>query len=69
MNPYLLEVLLKERKKEMLAEAERLQLLAAYEAAKGSRKAKILNALGKWLIATGEKLTRRYSERVGLPTA
>ena len=61
MNPYLMEVMLKERKREMLSEAKRLQMLAAYEASRENRKSRMLNALGELLIAAGERLTRRYS--------
>ena len=68
MNPYLMEVMLKERKKEMLSEAERLQLLAAYEANRQGRKSRLLSTLGKLLIAAGEKLTNRYSPEEELQT-
>ncbi len=69
MNPYLMEMMLKERKKEMLLEAKRIQLLTAYEAGRKSRKSRLLNALGKLLITAGEKLTRRYSHEQELPTS
>jgi hypothetical protein len=68
MNPYLMEVMLKERKREMLIEAERLQLLAAYKAGRKTRHSRVLSALGEILIALGEKLTRRYSCKQELPT-
>jgi hypothetical protein len=68
MNPYLMEVMLKEKKREMLIEAERLRLLAAYEANRQSRKSRLLSALGELLITVGEKLTRRYSHEQNLPT-
>lgn len=61
MNPYLMEVMLQERKKEMLAEAERIQQLAAYEANRPTMTSRILSSLGKMLISAGLKLTRRYS--------
>lgn len=67
MNPYLMEVMLKERKREMLIEAERMQLLAIYEANQKNRKFRLLNGLGELLIAAGEKLTRRYSHENELP--
>ena len=68
MNPYLMEVMLRERKKEMVAEAERLRLLAAYEANKSSRKSRLLTSLGNLLIAAGENLTHRYGHEQELPT-
>lgn len=69
MNPYIMEVMLKERKKEMLIEAKRLQMLAAYEANRQSRRSKLLGALGKFLIAAGEKLTNRYAPENELQTS
>ena len=68
MNPYVMEVMLQERKKEMVAEAQRQQLLAAYEANRKSRKSRLLNSLGNLLIAAGEKLTHRYGYEQELPT-
>lgn len=68
MNPYLMEVMLKERKREMLIEAERLQLLAAYKAGRKTGHSRLLTALGEILIVAGEKLTRRYSCKQEMPT-
>lgn len=68
MNPYLMEVMLKERKREMLIEAERMRLLAAFEASRKKQKSRLLNGLGELLIAAGEKLTRRQSHEHKLPT-
>jgi len=69
MNPYIMEVMLKERKREMLIEAERLQMLAAYKANRQSRRSKLLSTVGKLLIVTGEKLTSRYSPEEELQTS
>jgi hypothetical protein len=68
MNPYVMEVMLQERKKEVLAEAQRQQLLAAYEADRKSIKSRLLNSLGNLLIAAGEKLTHRHGHGQELST-
>jgi hypothetical protein len=60
MNPYLIEIIIKEKHQDMLKEAKRLQLLAAYEAARPSSKSKLLAELGAKLILIGEKLIQRY---------
>ncbi len=64
MNPYLLEKMLEERRGEMLEEAARLQLLAAYNAHSPSRRSRLFTALGVYLVATGERLIERNSCRV-----
>lgn len=67
MNPYITELMIKERRREMLEEAERLRLIAAYEANRQTHKARFLTALGEKLIALGERLKRRYGQNVELP--
>lgn len=61
MNPVIMEMMIKERRDDMLREAERLQLIALYEANTTPRKARILITLGDLLIRTGEKLKQKYS--------
>jgi hypothetical protein len=56
MNPYILDMMLRERRREMLEDAARLRLLAAYKANSPSRRDKVLARLGEYLIAIGEKL-------------
>lgn len=67
MNPYFLEMMIKERQREALKEAERLRLIAAYEANRRTAKAKFFTALGEKLIQFGEVLKRRYSCEPKLP--
>jgi len=69
MNPYTYEVLLRERRREMLEYAERRRLLAAYEASFPSQRARLFAALGKCLVAAGERLIRRYESRVEISAA
>jgi hypothetical protein len=63
MNPYYIETILREKHRDMLAEASRLQLIAAYKAAAPSPQAKLLAALGAKLIQLGERLTQRYDRQ------
>lgn len=63
MNPYVMEVLLQERRREMLAEAERLRLIAEYNGNRPNLREKVLKKIGEWLIAIGEKLTHRYDHK------
>lgn len=60
MNPYILEVIVQEKRREMLEEANRRQLLRAYRATRPNRLAGTLAALGEKLIFWGEKLKYRY---------
>ncbi len=64
MNPYLLEKMLEERRGEMLEEAGRLQLLAAYKAQFPSRRSRLFTALGKYLVTAGERLIERNNCRM-----
>lgn len=67
MNPYEMEVLLQEKRREMLAEAERLRLVAEYDGNRPNMSEKVLKKLGEWLIAIGEKLTHRYDHKFEIP--
>lgn len=60
MNPYVIETLLREKREDLLREAERQRLIARYEAANPSKKAIIMTALGRKLVNLGEKLQERY---------
>ena len=66
MNPIIMDMMIKERREDMLKEAERLRLVALYEASNPTKKAKIFIALGDILIQTGEKLKQRYNHKVEL---
>ena len=60
MNPYYIEILLREKRQELLREALNQKLIAQYEAANPPKRAKMLAALGELLIRFGEKLRSRY---------
>lgn len=62
MNPYVIEKILEERKRETAAETTRLRLIAIYDRAHPSKRALLLAALGKKLIEAGEKLQMRYGD-------
>lgn len=68
MNPIIIEMIIKEKRDDMIREAERLQLVALYEASNPPRKARILISLGNLLIRTGEKLKQRYSNTQEIST-
>jgi len=62
MNPYLLEMELKERQREMLEEAKRQQLLRLCQTQpRKSRSDQLLLAVADLLIGLGETLKRRQS--------
>ncbi len=61
MNPYLIEILLKERRREMLEEASRQRLIKFYNDRHEKRVGKLLLALANLLINIGEKLKHRYA--------
>ncbi len=61
MNPLLLDVLLKEKRREMLEEANRQRLVAIYNAGHPGFRARFQLALGDFLIQLGEKIKRRYA--------
>jgi hypothetical protein len=67
MNPYVIEVILREKRDDMLREAERQRLVAQYEAAQQPPKSRIALTVGDLLIRLGEKLKERYSAKLDLP--
>lgn len=68
MNPVIMEMMIKEKRNDMLREAERLQLVSIYETQNPPRKARILITLGNLLIRTGEKLKQRYGHTQEIST-
>lgn len=67
MNPYIIETMLNERRREMLQEAKRLRLISAYKKHTQTKRAKVLAAVGAKLIYAGKKLQQRYGQQVELP--
>lgn len=66
MNPYIMEMIAKERQREIEEEAQRLHLLAMHRAGRPSAKERILLGLGELLITAGAKLTDRYGRHLRL---
>ena len=66
MNDFMIEQVLKEKRQDMLREAERLRMISEYEKARGVRIPWLANACGDLLIHLGERLKRRAQVRVGL---
>lgn len=62
MNPYYVEQMLKERRREMIAEAERQRLVAVYNGHNPGRWDRLLLALGEFLIRVGERIKRRHGQ-------
>lgn len=61
MNPYLLEFEIKERRREMLAEAERQRLVYLCNSRFPTKTDKLFLALADLLIGIGENLKRRHA--------
>lgn len=62
MNPFLLDVILMDMRRDLVREAERQRLIALYNGAHPGRRARILLALGDFLIRLGEKIKRRSTK-------
>lgn len=72
MNPLLFEVILKEKHRDLLEEAERQRLVALYNADNADnigQWAELQHALGDFLIRLGEKLKDRSTRPLGLGEA
>lgn len=73
MNPYVIEVILREKRDDMLREAERQRLIAQYEIYEAARQppkkrlAVAVVAVGDMLIRLGERLKERYASKLELP--
>lgn len=67
MNPYLQEFELKERRRQMLEEANRRHLVNLYNARYPRKTDKIFLALADFLIGLGEKLKHHYTRHQALP--
>lgn len=61
MNPYMIDLILKEKREEMLRVSSRLQLLAEHEAGRTKKNGSVGLALGELLIRLGERLKNRYA--------
>lgn len=68
MNPQIIELMLKEKREDMLREAERQRLIALYEKGQPQINSKIAIVVGDILIRLGERLKNRYGLKVELPT-
>ena len=66
MNPYVIELMIREKREDMLREAERLRLIAEYEAGRKNRNGRVWYAVGELLIRLGERLQNRYGQDVEL---
>jgi hypothetical protein len=73
MNPYVIEVILREKREDMLREAERQRRIAQYEpheaheVARQPAKGRLAVAVGNMLIRLGERLKERYAPQLELP--
>lgn len=67
MNPYMIELMIREKREDMLREAERQRLVAQYEAGRVRAKTRFALALGDVLISLGERLKSRYGQKSELP--
>jgi len=66
MNPYLIEFEIRERRREMLAEASRRRLVGLFDANNKSATDRLFLALADLLIGLGEKLRRRHEHHDAL---
>jgi hypothetical protein len=64
MNPFLLEMLVQEKRREMLEEAKRRRLLAVYNTNNLSVWKRLQLTLGNFFISFGERLKYRYSSQL-----
>jgi hypothetical protein len=66
MNPLLLEIMLKEKRREFLEEAARQRLVAIYNANNPGWWARSQFVLGDFLIRLGKKMKARYRRPLAL---
>jgi hypothetical protein len=64
MNPFLLEILVQEKRREMIEEAKRRRLLAVYNTNNLSGWKRLQLTLGNFFIRFGERLKYRYSSQL-----
>ena len=62
MNPYYMDQMIKEKRRETEAEARRLRLVAIYNAHNPGLGDRLLLALGNTLIRLGEGIKRRHGQ-------
>ncbi|MGB3211700.1 MAG: hypothetical protein WBB19_13435 [Desulforhopalus sp.] len=66
MNPLIYEVMIEEKRRDMLKEAARQQIITIYNAKNPSRQARMLLALGNFLIRLGERVKRRSTRSLNI---
>lgn len=68
MNYFTVEVMLKERREDMLRESRRLRMIRDYEKSMQGRKGAIGLHVAELLIWLGESLRKRYVRKMELPS-
>lgn len=66
MNHQIIELMLREKREDLLREAERQRAIAEYEAGIPRKPNRLAVALGNRLIKLGEGLKRRYAQEAEL---
>lgn len=66
MNPLVIEMMLREKREDMLREAERQRMLAEIEMGQQRLTGKLTVLLGDVLIRLGERMKRRYEQELAL---
>jgi len=66
MNPLLLEVMLKEKRRELLQESQRQRMVALYNANNPGWSTKSQIALGNFLIRLGKKIKHRCTRSLDM---
>ena len=66
MNPLVIEMMLREKREDMLREAERQRMLAEYERGQQRLMKKMVILIGDVLIRLGERMKRRYEQELAL---
>lgn len=68
MNYFTVEMMLKERREEMLRETKRLRMVRDYERSIQNRKGAIGLRIAELLICLGESIRKRYARKMELPS-